>query len=61
VRAGIGIKISDLDALDAAGVDRRELAERATRVTAKMVFEKGSFHADPHPGNFFVEPIAPTN
>jgi len=51
-----GIKISDLDALDAAGVDRRALAERATRATAKMVFEKGFFHADPHPGNFFVEP-----
>jgi ubiquinone biosynthesis protein len=32
------------------------LAERGTRVTAKMVFEDGFFHADPHPGNFFVEP-----
>ena len=30
-----GIKVDDLDALDAAGVDRRALAERATRVTAR--------------------------
>ena len=51
-----GIKISDLPALDAAGTDRRALAERATRVTAQMVFRDGFFHADPHPGNFFIEP-----
>lgn len=51
-----GIKISDLDALDAAAIDRRALAERATRVTAQMVFEDGFFHADPHPGNFFIQP-----
>ena len=50
-----GIRVSDLDALDAAGVDRRALAERATRVTAKMVFEDGFFHGDPHPGNLFIE------
>ncbi|HET8632009.1 MAG TPA: AarF/ABC1/UbiB kinase family protein [Thermomicrobiales bacterium] len=51
-----GIKIDDLDALDAAGIDRTALAERATRVILKMVFEDGFFHADPHPGNFFIEP-----
>lgn len=51
-----GIKISDLEALEAAGIDRRALAERATRVTAQMVFEDGFFHADPHPGNFFIQP-----
>ncbi len=51
-----GLKVSDLDALDEAGIGRRALAELATRVTAQMVFEDGFFHADPHPGNFFVEP-----
>jgi ubiquinone biosynthesis protein len=51
-----GMKITDLAALDEAGVDRRELALRATRVTAKTVFEDGFFHADPHPGNFFIDP-----
>ncbi len=50
-----GIKVSDVEALDEAGIDRRTLAELATRVTAQMVFEDGFFHADPHPGNFFVE------
>jgi ubiquinone biosynthesis protein len=51
-----GIKIDDLAALDAAGIDRAGLAERAARIVLKMVFEDGFFHADPHPGNFFVEP-----
>lgn len=50
-----GIKISDLDALDEAGVDRTELAQRAAGMLLKMVFEDGFFHADPHPGNFFIE------
>ncbi len=51
-----GIKINDLPALEAAGVERTALAERAARILLKMVFEDGFFHADPHPGNFFVEP-----
>ena len=51
-----GIKVSDVEALDAAGIGRKELAERAARITLDMIFEHGFFHADPHPGNFFVEP-----
>lgn len=51
-----GTKIDDVAALDAAGLDRRELAVRASQVLCKMVFDDGFFHADPHPGNFFVEP-----
>ena len=51
-----GINVGDVAALDAAGTDRHALAERATRVTAKMIFEDGFFHADPHPGNLFIEP-----
>jgi len=50
-----GTKIDDLAALDAAGIDREELAERAARVILKMIFEDGFFHADPHAGNFLVE------
>lgn len=50
-----GIKIDDISALDTAGIDRKALAERAADVILKMVFEDGFFHADPHPGNFFVE------
>lgn len=51
-----GLKIDDVAGLDAAGIDRRELAARATGVLCQMVFEDGFFHADPHPGNLFVAP-----
>ncbi len=51
-----GIKIDDLAALDAAGIDRAALAAQAAQIVLKMVFEDGFFHADPHAGNFFVEP-----
>jgi len=50
-----GIKVDDIRALNDTGIDRRELAERAVRITLDMIFEHGFFHADPHPGNFFVE------
>ena len=50
-----GVKINDLAALDEQGTDRRWLAQYATNVVLKMVCEDGFFHADPHPGNFFIE------
>jgi len=50
-----GIKINDLEDLDKQGIDRRRLAQHATNVVLKMVCEDGFFHADPHPGNFFIE------
>lgn len=51
-----GTKISDLPETEEAGIDRRELAERGARVILKMIFEDGFFHADLHPGNFFIQP-----
>ena len=51
-----GMKITDLTALDEAGLDHHALAERTALIVAKMIFEDGFFHADPHPGNFFIEP-----
>lgn len=50
-----GIKVDDAEGLAAAGIDTHEVADRATRAAAKMIFEDGFFHADPHPGNLFVE------
>ena len=51
-----GLKVNDVDALVTAGIDTHALAERAMKITAKMVFEDEFFHGDPHPGNFFIEP-----
>ena len=50
-----GVKINDLNALKQQGTDNRWLAEYATNIVMKMVCEDGFFHADPHPGNFFIE------
>ncbi|HEX6044531.1 MAG TPA: AarF/ABC1/UbiB kinase family protein [Pyrinomonadaceae bacterium] len=50
-----GTKISDLASLDKQGIDRPALARFATDVVMRMVCEHGFFHADPHPGNFFIE------
>jgi ubiquinone biosynthesis protein len=50
-----GVKVSDLDSLETNGIDRRALAERGAEIILKMVFEDGFFHADLHPGNFFIE------
>jgi predicted unusual protein kinase regulating ubiquinone biosynthesis (AarF/ABC1/UbiB family) len=49
-----GIKISDIAALDRAGVDRSEVAHRFYAAYLKQWFLDGVFHADPHPGNLFV-------
>lgn len=51
-----GLKVSNLAALDEAGIDRPALAARAAEVAAQMIFDDGFFHADPHPGNLFIEP-----
>ena len=51
-----GLKVSDVAGLDAAGIDRKALAERLAGLNLTTVFEHGFFHADPHPGNFFIEP-----
>ena len=50
-----GLKVDDIAGLDRAGIDRPELAQHAATVTLRMIFEHGFFHADPHPGNFFIE------
>lgn len=51
-----GIKLAEMSALDEAGIHRRVVAENAVRLMLREVFEFGFFHADPHPGNFFVRP-----
>ena len=50
------IKISDTDALLAAGIDPNEVAQEFARATFQQLFTTGFFHADPHPGNIFVTP-----
>jgi predicted unusual protein kinase regulating ubiquinone biosynthesis (AarF/ABC1/UbiB family) len=50
------IKITEYDAITAAGIDRAEVARILFKTYLKQIFEDGFFHADPHPGNLFVTP-----
>jgi ubiquinone biosynthesis protein len=49
-----GVKINNIAAIEAAGLDRKELALTALRALIKMLMIDGFFHADPHPGNVLV-------
>ncbi|WP_448603496.1 ABC1 kinase family protein [Thermoleptolyngbya sp.] len=49
-----GIKISHYEALEAAGLDRKLLAQLGARAYLQQLLDKGFFHADPHPGNIAV-------
>src|SRR5688500_2757899 len=49
-----GIKIDDLGPLVRIEHDFAPLAEELTRAYLKTIIIDGHFHADPHPGNFFV-------
>lgn len=51
------IKITDYEAITAAGIDRADVAKLLLDTYLKQIFEDGFFHADPHPGNLFISPI----
>ena len=51
-----GIKISDYEALSAAGLDRKALARLGAEAYLRQLLKDGFFHADPHPGNIAVKP-----
>ncbi len=50
-----GIRLSDIDALKAAGHDLSLLAVRLMQVFLRQAVRDGFFHADLHQGNIFVE------
>jgi ubiquinone biosynthesis protein len=49
-----GVEISDVEALEAAGLERKAVARNALRAIVKQLLIDGFFHADPHPGNVLV-------
>ncbi len=51
-----GIKVSDMEALGKAGLDRKLIARRGAEAFLKQVLVHGYFHGDPHPGNIYILP-----
>ncbi|MCI4434629.1 MAG: AarF/UbiB family protein [Thermoplasmata archaeon] len=50
-----GIKITDVEKLKEKGFDLKSLASRVVEVFTTMVIKDNVFHADPHPGNIYVD------
>jgi predicted unusual protein kinase regulating ubiquinone biosynthesis (AarF/ABC1/UbiB family) len=53
-----GIKITDLAGLERAGIDTQAVAQLVIDAYCEQLYLHGMFHADPHPGNLFVQPPA---
>lgn len=51
-----GIKISNVEALEKAGLNCRRVARNNIKIVLRAILQDGFFHADPHAGNFFVQP-----
>ena len=51
------IKITDYAAIKEAGVQLDDVAKRLLHTYFHQIFDQLFFHADPHPGNLFVEPL----
>ena len=49
-----GIKLTDLEKLEAAGLDADSLIKIGVTSGLRQLLEYGFFHADPHPGNLFA-------
>ena len=50
-----GVKITDVERIEAAGLDRQALARVFVQAMTKQALFDGFFHADPHPGNALVD------
>ena len=50
-----GIRVDDMDGLARAGIEPNRIIAITTAALFRQVFRNGFFHADPHPGNIFVD------
>jgi predicted unusual protein kinase regulating ubiquinone biosynthesis (AarF/ABC1/UbiB family) len=51
-----GVRLTDVPALVAMGIDPKDLARRVSEIFTEMILTHGFFHGDPHPGNILVQP-----
>jgi predicted unusual protein kinase regulating ubiquinone biosynthesis (AarF/ABC1/UbiB family) len=51
-----GIKITDVEALRACGIDPADVIQELMDTYVRMILAAGFFQADPHPGNLMVTP-----
>ncbi len=51
-----GIKVTDATALRSAGISPNEVVRLLSESYLRQILTHGFFHADPHPGNLFIQP-----
>ncbi|GAB4538275.1 MAG: AarF/ABC1/UbiB kinase family protein [Pleurocapsa sp.] len=51
-----GTKLTDIEAIQAQGIDATHLVEVGVECSLRQLLEHGFFHADPHPGNLLAMP-----
>ncbi|HEY4188408.1 MAG TPA: AarF/UbiB family protein [Polyangia bacterium] len=56
-----GIRIANLAAIEAEGLDRRQVARACVEAYCEQIFVDGDYHADPHPGNLQVQRTSPSD
>ena len=49
-----GTKLTDIEAVQAKGIDATHLVEIGVECSLRQLLEHGFFHADPHPGNLLA-------
>ncbi len=50
-----GIRINQFEEIDKAGWDRYTIANNMARAYFKQILKEGFLHADPHPGNLYIQ------
>src|SRR5262249_38157227 len=50
-----GRPVSDAAAIEASAASREEIAERVLSSFLAQILRDGVYHADPHPGNLFID------
>lgn len=50
-----GVQIDCLEELRALGYDNTEIGQKAAENYCKQILDDGFFHADPHPGNLWID------
>ncbi len=50
-----GVELHNIEKVKAEGNDPAEIAHRGVKLIFEQIFKFGFFHADPHPGNIFID------
>jgi len=50
-----GYKVNDVEQLEALGLNPKDIVKKGFDIYLKQILDDGFFHADPHPGNIFIQ------